>query len=271
MPTIVKTTRFPVKGMRGEEVPELYFDPDIGVVGDRQYVLPRRPNYPHEWRKEVKWAPKGAFHVCQNTPQAAAVQPTYAGAFNPKGPRLLEEGFRSTLRQRLRVDEGPPLVSTRGDFNMTDEQGANVSLLNLASWQEVEQRVGKPLDPRRLRMNLWVDGWEPWAELALVNGFPGTREIRLGGHRGVVLDVLTRCEAINADPDTGVADLDLLGDRRPAGRARLPMLPQERPRASRQASDGRAGAHARALFPPPRHGAGGLAKRRTRPVAGFFA
>ena len=62
------------------------------------------------------------------------------------------------------------------------------------------------MSPHRFRGNLWVDGWEPFAELALVG-----RRLRLGEAELAVEARITRCKATHMNPETGTEDADTLG------------------------------------------------------------
>jgi len=65
------------------------------------------------------------------------------------------------------------------------------------------------IDPARFRMNVWIDGLEPFAELDWVEGHPGTRNIQIGDVRVRVDEACVRCKAIEASPKSGEYDLEL--------------------------------------------------------------
>lgn len=92
------------------------------------------------------------------------------------------------------------------DRGMTDTDYPSISLGNLASLRALSQRVGTALDPRRFRINLWVDGLAPWEEFDWVG-----HEITLGPVRFRVEEPIERCMATTANPETGRRDADTLG------------------------------------------------------------
>lgn len=94
-------------------------------------------------------------------------------------------------------------VAGRG---MTDTEFPSVSLINLASHRQVEERMGQELDPRRWRCNLWLDGPAPWEEFDWIG-----RTIRIGAARLRVRERIERCLATAANPATGIRDADTLG------------------------------------------------------------
>ena len=89
---------------------------------------------------------------------------------------------------------------------MTDSEFPSVSVVNMATHRAVEQKLGRLLDIRRWRGNLWLDGLAPWQEFEWLD-----RSITIGN---VVLrprERIERCMATCANPDTGRRDADVLG------------------------------------------------------------
>lgn len=89
---------------------------------------------------------------------------------------------------------------------MTDSDFPSVALLNLASNRALGQHLGQELSLHRWRGNLWIDGWEPWAEFDLVG-----HELKIGDAVLKVEQRITRCKATTANPETGQIDADTLG------------------------------------------------------------
>jgi uncharacterized protein YcbX len=100
--------------------------------------------------------------------------------------------------------EGQPLkvLAGPGRHRFMDHPRGFVSILNLASVRDLEQRLGRPVDPLRFRANLHVEGWPAWVENDLVG-----RSLRLGDGEATVFKPIVRCAATEADPDTGVRDI----------------------------------------------------------------
>ena len=88
---------------------------------------------------------------------------------------------------------------------MTDTDYPSVSVCNLASNRQLGSDLGADLSPLRWRGNLWVDGWEPWAEQALVG-----RDLRIGAVVLHLAEPIQRCKATMANPATGLRDVDTL-------------------------------------------------------------
>jgi uncharacterized protein len=88
---------------------------------------------------------------------------------------------------------------------ITDSDFPSVSILSLASLQDLSARMGHDLSIHRWRGNLWLDGATPWEELSWIG-----RRLRIGATVLEIRERTTRCKATTAAPDTGVADADTL-------------------------------------------------------------
>ena len=96
------------------------------------------------------------------------------------------------------------LVEVR-DVGMTDTDYPSISVASIASLDALAERIGQPLDPRRFRANLWLDGLDPWEEFNWIG-----QELELGGVTFRVEERITRCKATMANPETGETDADTL-------------------------------------------------------------
>jgi MOSC domain-containing protein len=87
-------------------------------------------------------------------------------------------------------------------------QAAGASLVSTASLEALGAAAGAsaPVDGRRFRMTIGIDGVGPHAE----DGWLGER-VRVGGAVVVVRGNVGRCAVTTLDPDRGVRDLDTLG------------------------------------------------------------
>jgi uncharacterized protein YcbX len=77
-----------------------------------------------------------------------------------------------------------------------------VSIINLNTLQAIENLVGQPVHPLRFRANFYLRGWPAWHEFELVG-----QTLAAGDARLKVVKRITRCAAINVDPDTAARDL----------------------------------------------------------------
>ena len=197
---VLRTWRYRVKGARGRNMPSLLIKKDSGVAGDRQHAI-RAPGRP-----SAGWKSKTFFRVCMTSPEMACQVPRFKR-------QQLDSAWLEEMAAVLN-DKQLSVIDTGREYNMLDtnpfKYGPTVSFLNLATIKDLCRRTGLFIDPRRFRMNVWYDDGDPWSELAWANDFPGTREFDVGDIRFRMQDACERCEAINANPETGVRDLDLL-------------------------------------------------------------
>lgn len=88
---------------------------------------------------------------------------------------------------------------------MTDSDFPSVTLCNLASHREVEQRLGHPLSIDRWRGNIWFDGVPAWKEFDWMGC-----HVQIGEAVFHMRERTDRCVATTANPETGVRDVDTL-------------------------------------------------------------
>ena len=100
--------------------------------------------------------------------------------------------------------KGPPKVLSSEGHSFSDLARKVVSIINLGSLQAIESIVGRPVHPLRFRANLYVEGWPAWHEFDLLD-----QTLAIGGTRLKVVKRITRCAAVNVDPDTAARDLGI--------------------------------------------------------------
>ena len=138
----------------------------------------------------------GLFHA-----SAEGQQPYLGKLSEPKG----RTAFAAWMTELLGDAAQGPLRLIDGEgHRFLDHPSGHVSIINQASVRDLEQRLGKSLDPLRFRANLYVDGWPAWAE----NDWTG-RRIDLGEVETEVFKPITRCAAPGVDPSTAIRDLDI--------------------------------------------------------------
>lgn len=79
--------------------------------------------------------------------------------------------------------------------------GYPLLVLSEASLRDLEGRVGRPLDPRRFRANLWIRGSEAYAE-------DRWQRIRVGEVELALVKPCDRCVIVTLDPESGESQGD---------------------------------------------------------------
>jgi hypothetical protein len=209
--------RHPIKGFTPEKVKQAQLSRGNAFPFDRLYALedgpcgfdPAAPAFIPKQRfavlakiAEVARAKTrlddatGRFHAAAEgvAPfEGDLTQPGDQAAFAAWASELLGEAAQGPLR----------LLDGRG-HRFLDHPLGHVSIINLASVRDLEQRLGRPLDPLRFRANLYIEGWPAWVE----NGWQG-KALRLGDVETEVFKPIVRCAATMVDPVTAARDIDV--------------------------------------------------------------
>jgi uncharacterized protein len=192
MATVTEVWRYPVKSMAGERL-ESCTVTDRGLEGDRRWAfIDRSPN------RDGKW-----FNIKQHAPLMTYRARLAEGALELVAPDGAAVDLRRDLLPRFEAEGARPL-------ELRELPGANfddspVLVVNLASVQAFALEAGMPLDHRRFRANLYVEGLEPEEELRWLG-----RVIRAGEAELEVTSRCERCKVITMDPDTTEATPELL-------------------------------------------------------------
>jgi uncharacterized protein len=219
--------RYPVKSMRGEELPEAFVGFG-GVYGDRLFAFRSSAapkGFPYltgrEQEEMLLYQPRYRYPEKMSKPpnlaEAEAMAPGITPAFpesaqvmvdveTPKGglvaiddPLLID-----MLRERIRdVHE---LTLVRSDRSMTDCRP--ISLFSMQTVRKLSDEVGTDLDKRRFRANVYLDleSQSAFAEDEFVG-----RTLRIGTKTVIsVIDRDPRCKMITLDPNTGQANPEVI-------------------------------------------------------------
>lgn len=209
----------PVKSMRLQSVDAIELEA-FGVRGDRRFYLVDDD---------------GALVNAKRLPALLTVQPSVANGHltllfpdgtsvdgevrdagesietvfygRPVAGRILDGPWAAALSELA----GKPvrLARTEREGDGYDRgRAAGASLVSTASLEALRAAAGiaEPVDGRRFRMTVGIDGALPHAE----DSWIGSR-VRVGEATVLVRENVGRCSVTTRDPDTGVRDLDTLG------------------------------------------------------------
>ncbi len=208
--------RYPIKAMGRERLEEVALCASCTLPLDRQFAVSRQGAD----LERNQWARCGNFLRGASLPTLNAIEcqcdaegkinlshPIY-GAFhlvpddedNVAG--FIEwvsemcEGTRLAPQELLRLDE-------RG---FTDTQEPTISIMNLASLDDFNQKSDANYTPERWRGNLWLEGFEAWSECDWVGN-----TLKIGEAEIKIIDEIERCQMPSASPSTGHRDSDAPG------------------------------------------------------------
>lgn len=206
--------RHPIKGIGAEPLDAVTLTAERPLPGDRAWaVLRAGGTATGDWQKcanFVRGAKAPGLMAIDATTTAQGIDLRHPAkapiTIDPKtdGARLID-----WIADLWPADRPAPDALIRApEQGMTDADFPSISVLSLASLRALSEAAGKPLDPRRFRGNLWLDGMAAWDE----ESWTGHR-LALGGAVLEIVEPIWRCRATEADPETGERDtntLDLL-------------------------------------------------------------
>lgn len=229
--TIAALWRHPIKGFTPERVPETFLAEGDFFPFDRLYTLEVGPSgfdaYSPKTISKMKFAVLARFAaVARMKTRYSEIDGTFSVSDSTGSWRfdLRNEAGRNSLArhvetllaqyddydpvlQPLKLLEAPPFEYTQSHFRFTDSGKGFVSFLNLNSLRDLGQRLGRVLDPLRMRANIWLEGLSAFEDHDWVG-----RHIRVGedGPEFEVLKPIVRCVATHVNPDTAERDVDLV-------------------------------------------------------------
>jgi uncharacterized protein YcbX len=211
--------RHPVKGFTPEPLDDVVLTASACFPCDRLYAVEDGPSgFDPEAPQHIS---KQKFTVLAKIPAVARIRTRYdeaCGVLTAEldgSPRF--EGVLAQQRGRAAFAEwlaaalgdevrGPlKVLPAPGAHRFMDDTQGFVSIVNLASVRDLQARIGRPVDPRRFRANLYVEGWPAWAE----NDASG-ETVRLGEAAASVVKPIVRCVATHVDPATGERDIEVV-------------------------------------------------------------
>jgi len=211
--------RYPVKGLSPEPLQCAELPTEGYFPGDRLFAIENGPSGFDP--AEPVHQPKIKYLMLMRNESLARLRSRYddangdlvidqdgrevlrAATGNEDGRAAITRFFESFMPDELRGE--PKLLTAPSSYRFTDSRSGFVSIINLASVADLEERLGKPVDPLRFRGNLMVSGLGPWAENELVGrDLEGPDGLRLQ-----VIKRIERCAATNVDPETGARDMQI--------------------------------------------------------------
>jgi uncharacterized protein len=209
--------RYPVKGLSPEPLEKVALDPGEMLPADRRYAIENGPSGFDP--AAPAWLSKPHFLMLMRDQWLAALHTHFEDANHTltirRNGEILAKGDLETAAGRTAIEQffanayasdikGPPKILTSPGHRFSDVARKVVSIINLGSLRAIETMVDAPVHPLRFRANLYVRGWPAWHEFELVG-----QTLAIGGARLKVVKRITRCAAVNVDPNTATRDLGI--------------------------------------------------------------
>lgn len=217
MAKIQSIYRYPIKGLSPEPLPRAALTPGQTIPGDRLYAIENGPSGFDP--AAPAWLSKPHFLMLMRDQWLAALHSHFEDANHTltirRNGEILAQGNLETAEGRAVIErffaktyasdiKGPPRILTSPGHRFSDVARKVVSIINLGSLKAIENMVDAPVHPLRFRANLYVRGWPAWHEFELVG-----QTLAIGGARLKVVKRITRCAAVNVDPETAARDLSI--------------------------------------------------------------
>ncbi|MBO9474406.1 MOSC domain-containing protein [Shimia sp. R10_1] len=215
MGTVAALWRHPIKAHGRESVGH------ISLVAGQTFPWDRRYAVAHERSKTEggEWASCRNFSRAAGAPALMAITAKVdedSGKITLNHPDLWEVTFDPATQGDKLIEWVRPIMpkeraaSTKlvpaGDVGMTDSDFPSIAIHTTASHRAVETQLGHALSTERWRGNIWLDGFEAFAEFDWIG-----KTLRIGDAEIEVRERITRCLATTSNPDTGERDADTLG------------------------------------------------------------
>lgn len=209
--------RYPVKGLTPEPLDRVALTPGEGLPQDRRFAL-AHGNTQFDVGAPA-WMPKTNFLMLARNERLARLKTQFDEASGVltiqrdgkavasgnlqevAGRTVIEQFFAAYMGSEAR---GAPKIVEAPGHMFSDTARKVVSIIGLESVRDLERVVRAPVDPRRFRANVYVEGGRAWQEFDWLG-----KELRLGSARLRVVDKIDRCAATNVDPETGLRDLNI--------------------------------------------------------------
>jgi len=209
--------RYPVKGLSPEPLPAVALEPGQTLPADRRYAIENGPSGFDP--AQPAWLHKSCYLMLMRNERLAGLRTHYEDESHlltvRRDGEVVAQGDLETAEGRAAIEafftadfagelKGPPRILSGGGHSFSDVAKKVVSIINLGSVSAIETMVGLPVHPLRFRANLYVSGWPAWHELELVG-----QTLAIGDARLKVVKRITRCAAVNVDPETAARNLEI--------------------------------------------------------------
>jgi len=210
--------RHPIKGLTPEKRSEVELSPGQAIPNDRRFALALGSTQVDGTVSE--WMAKSHYLMLMRDERLAQLQTEFddetqtltvlrggrqvaRGVLTQKiGRTMIEDFFQAFMKEESRGR--PKLVEAADGHVLSDHDNPVISMINLASLQDMARVLGSVPDARRFRGNFLIEEMEPWAEFDLCGA-----QVKIGDAILEVTERIDRCGATNVDPDTAERDLNI--------------------------------------------------------------
>ena len=225
MPVLKKITRYPIKGLSGENIKKILLEKNQVLPGDREFAF-ARSNVSFDEKNPV-YLRKTNFLALIQDEKLAELNTTFNNKLKRLTIKIKEETVLDEIldcetnfhkveiffQKHLDLGEKnkPRLVQgTKNENNndikhsFSDLPDRVISIINLNTIYDFEKKINKKIDPLRFRANLLIDECEPWKEFDWIG-----KKINIGETVLEVFRRTKRCAATNVNPENALRDVNI--------------------------------------------------------------
>lgn len=220
MITVNALTRYPVKGLSGQQLNSVTLKTGQGFPCDRQFGF-ARPNSGFD-PENPQPLPKSRFYMLARDSDLALLNTEYdentgilamsandsSSQFNIKTAEGQEKAGLFIKHYLSLSDDETPRLFEASPHRFTDvsvdsvEMMNAVSIINTDSVKQFSEDLGREVDPKRFRGNIHISGLAPFSELEWVG-----KHIVIGEAKLKVVQRTRRCPATEVNLSTGERDM----------------------------------------------------------------
>jgi hypothetical protein len=214
--------RYPVKGLTAEALEMADVQAGGAIPWDRAFALAQGDTDFDP--AEPQWRQKTNFMCTMKNARIARLFSFFDPRTGmlairaPDGSAVVEHALSAAGRTRIAAfltdylgeeARGTPRFHHVAGHMFSDQRAKVISLINLASLHDYEQKVGARRHRRRFRANVWFSGAPAWNE----RGWIGM-QLQMGGAVLRVIKGIARCAATEVNPETGERDAEPVSELR---------------------------------------------------------
>jgi uncharacterized protein YcbX len=216
--------RYPVKGLTAEALEATTVEAGGTVPWDRAFAL-AQGDAPFD-PAQPRWVQKTHFLCLMANARAALLRSSFDPATGrltilaPGGDSITENALTEAGRDKIGTwlaafmgpeARGVPTFHHVPGHSFSDVSAKVLSLINIASLDDLSRRAGALRHKRRFRANLYFTGAPAWSELDWIG-----QEFLAGGARLRIKKRIPRCPATQVNPETAERDADPVRELRAA-------------------------------------------------------
>jgi uncharacterized protein len=230
MPAIItQVYRYPVKGLSAEPLDRVALAIGRCLPQDRRFAIALGST--HFDPAQPEWLAKTNFIMLMRDEKLARLSTRFdprsellkiaergivlleARLSDPDGclavARFFEDFLGEAVTRPLCVVEASNHAFADARPKQNASSGQYVSLINLASLCDLEDKLGIAIDPIRFRANVYFNGLPAWEEQEWVKP---EHVLAIGAARLRVVAPITRCAATEVNPETATRDIAMVAE-----------------------------------------------------------